>query len=31
MGVLMESSKFTETEKGQTDEEQNQEHAHHFL
>jgi hypothetical protein len=26
-----EKSKITETEKGETDEEQSQEHAHHFL
>jgi hypothetical protein len=27
----MEKSKLTETEKGETGEEQSQEHAHHFL
>jgi hypothetical protein len=27
----MENSKFTETEKGETGEEQSQEHTHHFL
>jgi hypothetical protein len=27
----MKKSKFTETEKGQTGEEQSQEHAHNFL
>jgi hypothetical protein len=26
-----ESRKFTKTEKGKTDEEQSQQHAHHFL